>query len=85
MKPFLAAAAMMMLAPAAQASDRKPVDPNKMICHYDVPTGSRFPLRACHTAAQWAEIEGTNGRVAQTTLEHVSRNGLGATGGADGR
>ena len=72
----IALAATAALAGIAQAKDRKPADPNKQVCHADVPTGSRFPVRTCHTAAEWSAINDGNERAARVTLDRATQAGL---------
>ena len=67
------------LAAPAVAKDKKLIDPDKKVCRSEVPTGSRFPVRLCHTAAEWAQIDGTNGSAARTTLDRTANAGLAAS------
>ncbi len=71
--------ATLCLASAAVAKDKKPVDPGKKFCHSDVPTGSRFAVRICHTAAEWASINDANGAAARNSLERATNAGLAGT------
>jgi hypothetical protein len=38
----------------------------KQVCRREVPTGSRLPVRTCHSAAEWAQID-------KETMEHAGR------------
>ena len=74
----LTLSALALTTPAV-AKDKKPVDPDKKVCRSEVPTGSRFPVRLCHTAAEWAKIDGANGSAARTTLDRTANAGLAAS------
>jgi len=53
---FLASAGVALMAAApSQAAPDKPDD--RLICKRSQQTGTRFPIRVCHTAEQWAAIE----------------------------
>lgn len=53
----IAIAALAILAAAnAGAKDKKPVDPQEVLCKSTMPTGTRFPKKVCHTRETWEEI-----------------------------
>lgn len=61
--PFFAATALLstiLVAAPASAKDKKPQDPEKRICHTEVPTGSVMGKSVCHTRREWAEVENQN-------------------------
>ena len=74
----LALAATLALATGAAAKDKKPVDPNKMVCRSEVPTGRFVAKSTCHTVAEWAQIDGANAAAAQTTLTRGTRSSASA-------
>ena len=72
----------------AVAKDKKPLDPDKRTCRSEVPTGSRFPVRICHTTAEWSAMDSGNESAARTSLDRATQSGLAASiagGGASGR
>ena len=66
---------------SAQAKDKgKPVDPGKRVCRRELPTGKLIATTTCHTAGEWAQIDGANEAAGKNLLDGMRRNGLGATG-----
>jgi hypothetical protein len=41
---------------AAAAPTQPKADADKPVCRSSVPTGSRLPVRECHTQAQWDQM-----------------------------
>ncbi len=60
-------------APAATAADGKP----DVICATREVTGSRMPVRECHTAAEWADIN----KRGQDSLGVEAQRGYSGSGG----
>lgn len=58
----------------APAPAPSPPAADKPICRREVPTGSNFARRVCHTKAQWASIDGANQRGAESALENRRAN-----------
>lgn len=53
---LIAAVSISSAAPAEQAREKKPVDPNEKVCETIKPLGSRLATkRVCATRAEWAE------------------------------
>lgn len=53
----IVAAATVVVASPVAAKKTESVDPNRMICRTETPTGSRLGARrTCHTAGEWAEM-----------------------------
>ncbi|WP_174298516.1 hypothetical protein [Sphingomonas bacterium] len=82
--PTLAALVALGMAGPAVAKDKKPVDPDKKVCRSEVATGSRFAKTTCHTLAEWAQIDGTNGGDARTMLDRATRSGMAGMAGGGG-
>jgi hypothetical protein len=64
----------------AQQSDAD--DPNKMICHNEPITGSRFVKRVCMTRADWGELERRTEQLTRTFNEGAGRNNAASSNGA---
>lgn len=79
MTRFLVLAATMLVVaapvsaskPAADAGSAAPEKP-KTICRTSPETGTRIAKSKCYTAAQWAELDLTNGEAADQLLFGVS-------------
>jgi hypothetical protein len=68
-KALVMFSACLSIAASAMAHhDKKPVDPNKKVCRPDTAIGSIMPKMTCHTAAEWAAIDGDNARAASQML-----------------
>ncbi len=63
------------VAPATVQADKADADPDKMICHKEEITGSRFAKRVCMTKSQWDEqqrrTEEFERRLNETTQSHA--------------
>jgi hypothetical protein len=68
------AAVLPFTSAAAQAKDKAPDAPDKVICKrvYDADTGSHFTSskRVCHTALDWKLLEDETKRSMQTIRDH---------------
>lgn len=54
----IASLAAVLSTPAMAAKEeKKAADPKDVVCKRDIPTGTRFATRICHTREEWAEIE----------------------------
>jgi hypothetical protein len=58
----------------ALATDNQLADLDKKICRSDVPTGSHFPKRVCHTRAEWKTVDAENEVIGRAT--NASRSGM---------
>ena len=72
---LLAGAAAMADPPAAAGTDTvaksRKADPNRMICRTLDGSGSRLERqRACHTAAEWAELR----RETRASIDHIQNS-----------
>jgi len=67
-----------LIATASQAAQPAPAPSppaaDKPICRREVPTGSNFARRVCHTKAEWASIDGANQRGAESALQNRRAN-----------
>jgi len=55
--------------PATQAAAD---DSQKVVCHYEEVTGSRFKKRVCHTKAQWQQLSEQAEKMQRDIAEHTA-------------
>lgn len=73
------AAAAALLAGCASSAEQTAAnaDPNRQICKRFAVTGSRTSERECHTAAEWAALEGRQHQDARDSADSVRNGGRG--------
>ncbi len=62
-------------AAVSQPAPRPAEDPDKVICHTDEVTGSRFKQRVCHTRREWDEMSAN----ADKTMKLINERAFGAS------
>jgi hypothetical protein len=75
------ASASQPAAASAPASDKSAPDPNRVVCHKEQVTGSRFYKRICMTQAEWDQL---TAQAEENQRKISQRTGLGSAMGGGG-
>jgi hypothetical protein len=71
---FAALVAVPLQAAPGPAPSPSPATADRPICRREVPTGSNFAKKVCHTRADWAAIDDANARNAGSALDNRRSN-----------